>query len=159
MFIIIPFLLAKALLTLGAPATIPGHLQARTQGDQTQPFTIWADCTGTEEVCNADCEAILCLGAPNPKQRDEVGASKEHRTDAGMTIFKKTEKFREDHGVDVSDDTLGTTGNSGEETIMALNTQGGKGEIVVPVHSAPNSRECPCARQTSLLNQNRTKLT
>lgn len=92
-------------------------------------------------VCNADCMAIYCFKAPNPVQRDAVGSSEGHRADAGFTVFKNTEEYRMKHGVTVSDETLAKTGNSGEETVMALNKQSGRGEIMVPVPVAPNKRE------------------
>jgi hypothetical protein len=141
MLIAVSYLLTRALLTLGAPAPSPGHVQARRQGDQSDPYTVWFDCTGTEAVCNADCMAIYCFYEPNPVQKDAKGASDGNRKDAGFDIFKKTEDYRKKHGVTTSDQTLAITGNSGEETVMAMNKQSGMGEIVVPVEAAPNSCE------------------
>lgn len=82
MIIVVLVLLSRALTTVGAPAINAGHLQARRQGDQNDPFDIWFNCEGTEAVCNADCMSILCFGAPNPVQRDEINSSDGHRKDA-----------------------------------------------------------------------------
>lgn len=139
MFIIIYLILARALFTLGVPMPDPKHLQTRETGDNSDPFIIDIDCERAEEVCNADCYAILCLNAPNPVQLDKTGVNSEHRKEAGINILKRTEQYREERGVFISDQVLAVTGNSGEETINALNQQAGKGEVVIPVHAYENS--------------------
>lgn len=142
MIIVVLCLLTRLLLTLGSPAPIAVHLQARKLGDHDNPFIIEYNCEGCEEVCNANCMSILCFDGPNPVQEDANKISDEHRAQSHFRIFKRTQKFREDHGVRVSDEVLARTGNSAEENNNARTRQGGKMEMMTPVHATPNSREC-----------------
>lgn len=40
------------------------QIEKRTPGSKQDPIKITVDCTGVEQVCQADCVAYLCFGAP-----------------------------------------------------------------------------------------------
>ncbi|KAF2106918.1 hypothetical protein BDV96DRAFT_654253 [Lophiotrema nucula] len=127
-----------AITKLGVSKAIPAELAARNPGDSpAEAIRLNIDCSGGPAVCNEDCYAILCLGAPNPVMREE-GANREHRSRSGYTIFRMSQAEREARQVFVTDSTLDLTGRSGEESIMANTAQGGEGDIIFPSQTQEN---------------------
>ncbi|KAF2265840.1 hypothetical protein CC78DRAFT_543067 [Lojkania enalia] len=61
-------------------------LVARNGDGNSMVDSIWIDidCTGGAAVCNADCMAILCFGAPNPVQLDSKNST-EKRAESGYS--------------------------------------------------------------------------
>jgi hypothetical protein len=115
-------------------------LQSRAAGTREDPIWINIDCTGTARVCNSDCEAILCHGAPNPLQRWK-GLQPKQRELSGYSprLYRNSEATRLDYGITITDHTLDIVGRSAEESVMANAVQGGEGELMYPVDPTENS--------------------
>ncbi|KAF2122511.1 hypothetical protein BDV96DRAFT_639093 [Lophiotrema nucula] len=115
-------------------------LKARIgSGTLEDPTWIDIDCTGGVAVCNADCLAILCFGAPNPVQLDSGHSAdkrKESRFSSGL--LRTQEETRQGKGIYIPQHVLESTGYSLEETVMANAVEGGWGEIIVPVNGDEN---------------------
>lgn len=138
LYIFTSLVVLGSMVTPGATLTVPNGLEKRASGDtMADPIHMWIDCSGGPRVCNVDCHAILCLGAPNPVQRAE-GLNDDNRKQSGYTIFKHDQADRESRHVFVDDSVLQQVGNSGEEGIMANTVQGGRYEILYPVDPSEN---------------------
>ena len=46
------------------PAQEAAELVTRATGSSTDPIILTINCAGVEEVCEAQCLAVLCFGSP-----------------------------------------------------------------------------------------------
>lgn len=131
--------------SLNVVSALPTELQRRTPGDEFDPYDFQLDCTGKEQVCNVDCETILCFQAPQKVQFDPEHAS-EHRRQSynNLRLASMSQSDREARGIFIPDAVLAAgilsgRGLSIEESVMANTAQGGVGDILYYVDATQNS--------------------
>ncbi|KAF2659663.1 hypothetical protein K491DRAFT_755195 [Lophiostoma macrostomum CBS 122681] len=119
---------------------LPAALEKRRPGDSpATAVKITVDCTGQEDVCNADCFAILCYNIPNSAQWNKGNnAGNRKESGAARQPFKMSTEQREARGVHVLQSVLNAHGASAEETLMANTIQGGAGDLLVAVDAKEN---------------------
>ncbi|KIN07143.1 hypothetical protein OIDMADRAFT_107716 [Oidiodendron maius Zn] len=108
-------------------------------GTLASPRVLTIDCTSVAEVCNAQCAAILCFGAPSVMKYSAGKASCTAQRTAGGA---GSSPFKAPLAKLVGGGTV-TTPNpswvSPEDTTNACAAEGGFGVLISPVDAARNS--------------------
>ncbi|KAM3068240.1 hypothetical protein ACMFMG_011285 [Clarireedia jacksonii] len=109
-------------------------------GTQADPFILDIPCQDWEEVCEAQCIAILCFGAPQVLQYGGAGSSSAQRTAAGASSSPFSGSMASLGGGNkvATPDPAWT---SPEDTTNACSTQGGIGTLIAPVLAKHNTNE------------------
>ncbi|KAM3064684.1 hypothetical protein ACMFMF_011820 [Clarireedia jacksonii] len=107
-------------------------------GTQADPFILDIPCQDWEEVCEAQCIAILCFGAPQVLQYGGAGSSSAQRTAAGASSSPFSGSMASLGGGNkvATPDPAWT---SPEDTTNACSTQGGIGTLIAPVLAKHNT--------------------
>lgn len=130
-------------VTVASASAIPAQLEQRALGTREDPTWIDIDCSGGSaysHVCNVDCYAILCFGAPNPVQYDAKNSDKKRKLSGySSSLLKVLEATRFKKGIKIAEWVLEKLGYSPEETVFANAVQGGEGEIMAPVDAKANT--------------------
>ncbi|KAG4034408.1 hypothetical protein MFRU_003g03730 [Monilinia fructicola] len=116
-------------------------------GTQADPYIFNIDCAGVEEVCEAQCAAILCFKSPALMQYGGEGSSTEQRKlsgaaakpfTSGALLVGSTPKAPKKIDLSALNQP---TWRSPEDTTNASSKQGGKGTLIAPVNAGHNTRE------------------
>ena len=129
---------------LALPAVIPiesNDLLARATGSGTSadPFILTIDCTGVEEVCEAQCLAVLCFSSPAVMQYDSTVKAANFRDSGAGKLFKGAPTLMAKKGVAIPPSHPDYV--SAEETTNEVAVEGGYGTLLVPVNTQHNTSE------------------
>ncbi|PQE23539.1 hypothetical protein CJF31_00006198 [Rutstroemia sp. NJR-2017a BVV2] len=124
------------------PIEASSDLEKRATGTQNDPFILDIPCGDFVEVCEAQCIAILCFGAPQILQYGGPGSSTAQRSAAGASSSPFSGTLASiGNGKTVSIPDPAWT--SPEDTTNACSTQGGIGTLIAPVLAKHNSSTYP----------------
>jgi hypothetical protein len=112
-------------------------LVARATGSSTDPIVLTIDCSGVEEVCEAQCLAVLCFGSPAVMQYDSTKKAGNFRDSGAGKLFKGAPTLMDKKGVAIPPGHPDYT--SAEETTNEVAVEGGYGTLLVPVNTKHNT--------------------
>ncbi|KAF7957861.1 hypothetical protein EAE96_003429 [Botrytis aclada] len=112
-------------------------------GTKAKPYIFNIDCAGVEEVCEAQCAAILCFKSPSLLQYGGPGSNTAQRTASGAG----SDPFRPPIATLVGGSKIDlsalkqSTWTSPEDTTNASAKEGGIGCLIAPVDASHNTKE------------------
>ncbi|KAF7904497.1 hypothetical protein EAF00_001831 [Botryotinia globosa] len=112
-------------------------------GTKAKPYIFNIDCAGVEEVCEAQCAAILCFKSPSLLQYGGPGSNTAQRTASGAG----SDPFRPPLATLVGGSKIDlsalkqSTWTSPEDTTNASAKEGGIGCLIAPVDPGHNTKE------------------
>lgn len=120
----------------------PGTIVKRATGSRADPHILNINCADGADLCETNCNSILCRLAPNPNQYGG-GISSKNREISGYSssLLRTSNANRVSHGADFSDNVLDQVGRSMEESVGAAAIQGGVGEILYAANPKQNMCE------------------
>ncbi|KAI9646516.1 hypothetical protein NHQ30_004509 [Ciborinia camelliae] len=115
------------------------------KGTEKDPYIFNIDCDSVEEVCEAQCAAILCFKSPSVLQYGGEGSSDTRRTESGANSSPFKKPLAKLVGNPPKEIDLSALGQSSwispEDTTVASAKQGGKGTLIAPVKVSHNKKE------------------
>jgi hypothetical protein len=126
---------------LALPTVLPieesSELVTRATGTSGDPIILTINCAGVEEVCEAQCLAVLCFGSPAVMQYDSTKKSDNFKNSGAGKLFKGAPTLMAKKGVAIPPSHPDYT--SAEETTNEVAVEGGYGTLLVPVNTQHNT--------------------